>query len=234
VEALPPDAPTTTSTSPSLPGAPTTARLDRRLVIATAAAGVPAEQYRALRTRIMQTDSGSAVNVVLVTSPGRSEGKSLTVANLGLTMAQDDQQRICIVDADLRAPRQASLFGIPETPGLSDVLSGQATIEQALAWIDEYQITVLPAGTPAAQPAELLSTLAMRRVLETLRTRFDRVVIDVPAATPLADVAIVSPLADSVLLVVRAGVTSKPAIHDAVSAIDQGKLLGFVLNGAPA
>jgi capsular exopolysaccharide synthesis family protein len=193
---------------------------------------VPAEQYRALRTRIMQTDSGGAVNVVLVTSPGRGEGKSLTAANLGLTMAQDHQQRTCIVDADLRAPQQASLFGIPQAPGLSDVLLGRVALDQALLRIGGHEIAVLPAGAPAAHPAELLSTATMRRVLDTLRTRFDRVIIDVPAATPLADVAILSPLVDSVLLVVRAGVTPKPAIQDAVSALDPGKLLGFVLNEA--
>jgi Mrp family chromosome partitioning ATPase len=72
----------------------------------------------------------------------------------------------------------------------------------------------------------------MRRLLETLRSQFDRVVIDAPAAAPLADVGILTPLVDSVMLVVRAGITSKPAIQDALAVIDQGKLLGAVLNEA--
>jgi capsular exopolysaccharide synthesis family protein len=208
------------------------ARLNPRLITATSPAGVAAEQYRALRTRILHTETGAAVNIVLVTSPGRGDGKSLTVANLGLTMAQEYQQRICIVDADFRASQQHRLFGIPETPGLSDVLTGRTVLEDALVTIEEHHMTVLPVGTPSAHPAELLGTSGMRRVIESLRSRFDRVIIDSPSATPLADVSILAPLVDSVILVVRAGVTSKPAIHDAIGAIDNGKLLGIVLNEA--
>ncbi|PYR14236.1 MAG: capsular biosynthesis protein [Acidobacteria bacterium] len=191
-----------------------------------------AEQYRALRTRIAHTETGGAVNVVLVTSPGRGDGKSLTAANLGLAMAQEYQQRICVVDADLRASLQQRLFGLAEGVGLSDVLTGRAALEEALVTVEEHHITVLPAGSPSAHPAELLGTTAMRRVIESLRSRFDRVIIDSPAATPLADVSILAPLVDSVILVVRAGMTSKPAIHDAIGAIDAGKLLGIVLNEA--
>jgi protein-tyrosine kinase len=207
------------------------ARLHPRLVAAAASSGVAAEQYRALRTRIVNADHRSS-NVVLVTSPGRGEGKSVTASNLALAMAQEYQRRACIVDADLRSPEIAKLFGIPEGPGLSDVLLGTATLEEALVTIEEYQITVLPAGRAATHPAELLGTTTMRRTLEVLRSQFDRVVIDTPSANPLADVGILTPLVDSVVLVVRAGVTETPAIHDALAAIDESKLLGIVLNEA--
>jgi capsular exopolysaccharide synthesis family protein len=208
------------------------ARLDRRLLPATAADSVAAEQYRALRTRIFHADNGAAVHVVLITSPGRGEGKTLTAGNLGLTMAQDYQRRTCVVDADLRHPQLQRLFGLPDGPGLSDVLAGEATLEEALVTVEDHQITILPAGRICARPAELLGTTAMRRTLETLRSQFDRVVVDAPATTPLADVGILTPLVDSVLLVVRSGTTSKPAIHDAVAALDASKLLGVVLNEA--
>jgi capsular exopolysaccharide synthesis family protein len=208
------------------------ARLDRRLLAAMAADSLAAEQYRALRTRIFHADSGAAVHVVLITSPGRGDGKTLTASNLGLTMAQDYQRRICVVDADLRHPQLQRLFGLPDGPGLSDVLAGEATLEEALVTVEDHQITILPAGRAPARPAELLGTTAMRRTLETLRSQFDRVVVDAPATTPLADVGILTPLVDSVLLVVRSGTTSKPAIHDAVAALDASKLLGVVLNEA--
>jgi capsular exopolysaccharide synthesis family protein len=209
-----------------------TTTLDRRLV-AAGSESTAAEQYRALRTRILHADNGTAVNILLVTSPGRAEGKTITAGNLALTMAQEFQRRICLVDADLRHPQIQTLFGLPEGPGLSDVLAGRATLEQALVTIEDLRITLLPAGR-AAHPAELLGTTAMRRTIDTLRTRFDRVVVDAPAAAPLADVGILTPLVDSVLLVVRSAVTSKPAIHDAVASIDAGKLLGVVLNDASA
>src|SRR5262245_6914434 len=189
-------------------------RLDRQFV-AISAKEAAAEQDRALRTRILHSDNLSAVNVLLITSPGRAEGKTLTAGNLALTMAQEHQRQTCLVEADLRHPRLQRLFGLPDTPGLAEVLAGEATLDEALLTIDEHRITVLPAGKVPARPAELLGTMTMRRVIETLRARFDRIVMDAPAAGPLADVRILTPLVDSVLLVVRSTQTSKPSIHEA-------------------
>jgi len=208
------------------------AHLDPHLITSASPNDAVAEQYRGLRTRILHADTMTPVNVVLITSPGRGEGKTLTVGNLGLAMAQESQRRICIVDADLRHPQLHRVFGLPDGPGLCDVLTGRATLEEALVTLEEHNITVLPAGHVPTHPAELLGTTAMRRTLETLRMQFDRVVLDAAPATPLADVSILAQLVDRVLLVVRAGVTTRPAIQDAVSSIDEAKLLGFVLNEA--
>src|SRR5205823_5814427 len=90
---------------------------------------VAAEQYRALRTRVVHADNGAPVHMLLVTSPGRGEGKSITAANLALTMAQEYQQRICLVDANLRHPQVHRLFDISEAPGLADVAGGRAARE---------------------------------------------------------------------------------------------------------
>jgi capsular exopolysaccharide synthesis family protein len=221
------------ATSPSV-RAVTSTGLDRNLVAALKPGAPTAEQYRALRTRLAHTDHGVPIGAVLVTSPGRREGKSLTCANLALTMAQDVQTRICVVDADLRQSRLHTLFGIPDTPGLVDVLTGRAALAESLVRLEDQQIVVLPAGQIAAHPAELLGSTAMRRTIETLRTQFDRVIIDAPAIGPLADVGILSPLVDGLLLVVHAGVTTKPAIQEAVATIGTDKLLGVLLNGAAA
>jgi capsular exopolysaccharide synthesis family protein len=208
------------------------ARFDPALVSAFDPGGVAAEQYRALRTRVAQAEHLAPLHLIMVTSPGRSEGKSLTAANLGITMAQDFQRRVCIVDADMRHSKLHTLFGISGAPGLSEVLTGRATLAEALIGFDEQQVMLLPAGELPAHPAELLGSSAMRRMIEMLRTHFDRVIVDAPAATPLADVGILAPLVDSVVLVVRAGVTTKPAIHEAVATIGQDKVLGVVLNDA--
>jgi protein-tyrosine kinase len=206
-------------------------QLDPHLIAALEPGATAAEQYRALRTRLTHDHQGS-VGVVLVTSPGRREGKTLTAANLALTMAQDFQRRICIVDADLRHSRLQTLFGLTDGPGLADVLTGGASLSDALIQLEDLQITMLPAGRASAHPAELLGSTAMRQTVETLRSQFDRVIIDAPPTGPLADIGILAPLVDRVVLVVRAGVTTKPAIHDAVSAIDAKQLLGIVLNDA--
>lgn len=229
VEAASPTAPVVAPAAPAR--TVTGVRLHSRLV-AEAADAVAAEQYRALRTRIFHSDTGSAISVLLVTSPGRGEGKTLTVANLGLTMAQEFSRRICVVDANFRDPQLHRLFGVDEGVGLSDVLVGASMLEDALVTIDDHHITVLPAGTAPAHPTELLGTTTMRRTIETLRARFDCVLVDAPAAAPLADVGVLTPLVDRVLLVVRAGLTAKPAIHDAVAALDSSRLLGIVLNDA--
>jgi len=232
IETAPPPAiaPTDLTSAAPAPGRRVTgSRLDPRLV-AGGVGAVAAEQYRGLRTRIFHSDNGGAVNVLLVTSPGRAEGKTLTTANLGLTMAQEFSRRVCVVDANFRDPQLHRMFGVDSAPGLSDVLVGAASLEEALIAVDDFQIAVLPAGAAPAHPSELLGTTAMRRTIDALRSRFDAVLVDAPAAAPLADVGVLSPLVDRVLLVVRAGVTARPAIHDAVAAIESGRLLGIVLN----
>jgi capsular exopolysaccharide synthesis family protein len=213
-----------------MPARVVTPRLDRRLQKGLAPGSTTAEQYRSIRTRIMSAANGHAPHSVLVTSAQRGDGKTQTAAGLGLTMAQERERRICLVDADLRKPQLHGRLGLPSGPGLSDVLNGTATLEDVLVTINDYNMTLLPGGT-AADP-ELLGTNAMRRVLQALRAQFDRVVIDAPSATSSADIAVLSPLVEGVLLVVRVGVTPKPAIHDAIAVLDADRLLGFVLNGA--
>jgi protein-tyrosine kinase len=207
-------------------------QIDHRLVAAFAPQSLPAEQFRSLRTRISRAENGRALRAIIVTSPAKGDGKSLTAANLALTMAQEFQHRVLLLDADLRRPTLHQLFGISEAPGLTDVLMGAASLEDALVPLDEHHLTVLPSGVPATHPAELLGSAAMRRTLDMLRTRFDRVVLDMPPVAPLADVQIVSAMADAVLMIVRAGVTQKPAIERALAGLEAGKVLGLVLNEA--
>lgn len=220
---------------PVTPATPAPARhgdgpLDPRLVAGLAPQSLAAEQYRSLRTRLARVENGRALRAIIITSPAKGDGKSLTAGNLALTMAQEFQQRVLLLDADLRRPSIHRLFGLSETPGLSDVLMGGTTIEDALVSLPDHHLTVLPSGIIPTHPAELLGSAAMRRLLDTLRTRFDRIIIDMPPVSPLADVAIASEQADGVLLIVRAGVTPKPAIERALAGLDTSKVLGLVLN----
>ena len=207
-----------------------TTMLDSHLVAALAPQSLAAEQYRSLRTRIKRAENGRAVRTIVITSPAKGDGKSLTAANLALTMAQEFQQRVLLIDADLRRPAVHRLFGIPGGPGLTDVLMGGAELNQALVNVENHHLTLLPAGAIPNHPAELLGSASMRRVLDTLRTRFDRILIDMPPVAPLADLHIVAPMADGVLMIVRAGVTPRPAIERALAGLDMSKVLGLVLN----
>jgi capsular exopolysaccharide synthesis family protein len=205
-------------------------RLNPLLVAGLAPKSPAAEQYRALRTRLSHAEGANALRTILITSPQKGEGKSITAANLALTMAQELQRRVVLVEADLRKPSLQSLFGLPSGPGLAEYLSGEAELKEVMKFLPDHNLTVIPAGPNAANPAELLGSTAMRRMLDQLRTRFDRVILDTPPVLPLADVAVLAPLVDGALLVVRAGVTPKPAIENALRGFDSSRLIGIVLN----
>jgi len=200
------------------------------LVAALSPHSSTAEQYRAIRTRIAQSEGGRHCRTILVTSPSSGDGKTLTALNLALTMAQEFHRRVVAVDAHLRSGSLHRLVGIAERPGLSDVLLGSVPLEQALVSLPDFNLTVLPAGSPARQPTELLGSAEMRRVVDALHTQFDRVVVDASPAAPLADVGVLTPLVDGVVLVVRAGRTRRPAIDRALDEFDPERLLGIVLN----
>jgi non-specific protein-tyrosine kinase len=213
---------------------PRTARgvLDGSLVAALAPHATAAERYRAIRARLSQHEENGALRTLVITSPGAGDGKSITAANLALTMAQEFQRSVVLVDADLRTSSVHELFGIEPQPGLTEVLTGEASLDDALVYLPDYRLTILPAGGTPQFPTELLGSTAMRRVIDTLRARFDRLLLDAPAVAPLADAGTVAPLADGVVMVVRAGVTQRPALEQALAAFEEHKVVGVVLNDA--
>lgn len=172
--------------------------------------------------------------MIQITSPGKGDGKTITALNLALTMAQEFQRRVLLIDADLRHPRIHELLGLEPGPGLVDVLTGAATLQDALLELPAYHLSVLRAGRAYDRPAEMLGSAPMRRLLDSLRTQFDRIVVD-SAPAVVSDPAALAPVVDGLLLVVRSGVTTKPAIARAIGSLASSKLLGLVFNesGAP-
>jgi protein-tyrosine kinase len=207
-----------------------TVRLNPLLVAGLLPKSPAAEQYRALRTRLSHTEGAHNLRTFLITSPQKGEGKSITSANLALTMAQELHRQVVLVEADLRKPSLQHLFGLPPGPGLADYLAGAADLNSVMRFLPDYHLTVIAAGNAPTNPAELLGSTSMRRMLDQLRTRFDRVILDSPPILPLADVAVLAPMIDATLLVVRAGFTPKPAIENALRAFDSSRLIGVVLN----
>lgn len=188
-----------------------------------------AERYRSIRARISHREEMMPVRTLMVTSPGAGDGKSITAANLALTMAQEFQRSVVLVDADFRGPSVHALFGLEPTPGLSELLSGEATLDDVMVYLPDHRLTVIPAGRTPHFPTELLGSTAMRRAVDTLRGRFDRVLVDTPAVVPLADVGTFAPLAEGVVMVVRAGLTQRPALDRAIAVFDAEKVVGVVL-----
>jgi capsular exopolysaccharide synthesis family protein len=207
-----------------------TATLHPMLVAAIAPHSEIAERYRSVRARISHREETTPVRTLMITSPHDGDGKSITAANLALTMSQEFQRRVVLVDADFRSPAVHALFGLDDAPGLAELLAGEATLDDVMVYIADYRLTVIPSGRTPVFPTELLGSSAMRRIVDTLRGRFDRVIFDMPAVMPLADAGTFAPMADGVLMVVRAGLTQRPALNEALAAFDEEKVLGLVLN----
>jgi capsular exopolysaccharide synthesis family protein len=198
-------------------------------VAATHPSSSAAEQYRLLRTRLEGRDRGRRAQLVLVTSPGAGDGKTTTSANLALTMAQDFNHSVVLVEADMRRPTLAGLCGISPERGLVDVLIGSSPLEEVLVQPPGQNLFVLPAGQATGRSAELLGSSMMARLIDMLRTRFDRIVVDSPPVT-LADTHVLARIADGILIVVRAGVTSRPALEHALEGVERERIAGLVLN----
>jgi protein-tyrosine kinase len=189
------------------------------------------EQYRRLAARLYLMQVERRTSVVLVTSAMAGEGKTLTAANLALTLSESYRRKVLLVDADLRRPWMHQMFGVPNLSGLNEGL--RAATERKVPLIDITEnLTLLTAGRPDADPMSVLSSDRMRKVIEEAGTRFDWVVIDTPPVGLLTDARLLAALVDTVLLVVQAGKTPLAAIKAATDAIGRDRILGIVLNRA--
>jgi tyrosine-protein kinase Etk/Wzc len=205
------------------------------LVALDDAQSVGAESFRNLRTNVRFVRKGRGADELVVTSPSPGEGKSLTAANLAITLAQQGRPTL-LLDADMRRPVQHTQFDAPQVPGLSDCLLADELIDGVIRPTMLESLFVLPAGSQPPNPAELLDSPQMDRLLETLRTRYDAVIIDSPPVLAVTDSAVLAPKTDGVILVVRAEKTDRDAIALAIQQMRQvgAEVLGIVVNDAKA
>lgn len=216
-----------------LPGAATATLPPATLVAVTDPGSPPAEHLRAVKSRLVRLFDDEGYRSLLITSPGRGDGKSLTAANLALLLAAEVGRRALLVDADLRKPALHRLFGLPQGPGLGEVAAGRVRWRDALLETPWNGLALLPAGGGAGSPAELLNSPASKAFFADVRSAFDFVVVDAPPVLPVADAAVVASLVDAVLLVVRHEQTPRTAVPAAVEALQKFRLVGMVLNGLP-
>lgn len=190
--------------------------------------------YRMLRTQVLRKLKENGWNVLAVTSPRRGAGKSLTALNLAFSLAQDMNQTVLLVDADLREPAIHRYLGYEPALGLSDYLRDRVPLERLLVNPNVERLVVLPGRESVANSSEMLASARMRDLVQELKRRYaDRVVVfDVPALLDSDDALAFSPNVDALLLVVREGRTRKADVTRAVSVIEGVPLLGTVLNDA--
>lgn len=195
---------------------------------------ISGEAFRQIRTNLQFLDVDSPPKVLTVTSSLPGEGKTTTAINLAHILAESEN-RVILVDADLRRPRVSSYLDLVGEVGLTTVLSGQAGLEDVLQQTTNPNLQVLAAGKHPPKPTELLQSELMRSLLSELRGRADYVVLDAPPLLPVADATVLSTVTDGALLVVRHGATKRDQLARAAShlrAVD-APLLGVIINRAP-
>ena len=191
-----------------------------------------AESYRSLRTSLQFVAHQHSLRTIVVTSASDTEGKTATVANLGVALAGAGQ-RVAVVSCDLRKPRLASFFGLREDVGLTSVLLGHVPLDEALQEVpDAARLVLLGTGPLPPDPAELLASGALADLVAELAGRFDVVLVDSPPVLPVTDAAILSRVADGTLLVVASGQTRGKALRRTVEnlALVDAATIGIVLN----
>ena len=196
--------------------------------------GVPpdfAEAFRALRTNVLFSTAQKGCRVVVVTSSGPGEGKTIVASNLAMGVAYAGQ-RVLLIDGDLRRPRVHEVFGYETEPGLSNALIGDAKTSDAVRRADVPGLCVLTSGRVPPNAAELLGSRRFKELLASVRGQFDWVVIDSPPVMAVTDPNILANLADSVVFVIGAEMTSYKIARRAVEQLERGRAVfaGSVLN----
>lgn len=192
------------------------------------------EAYRTLRTNIRFALQGEGCKKFCITSSSQGEGKSITMLNLAITFAEAGQ-RVLLIDADMRRPAIARLLVEKSTPGLSNILAGLATEQEALRKEVYPNLDVIYSGDIPPNPAELLDSDRMRELLEKLSKWYDYILVDTPPVNIVSDACVVGNMLDGVLVLARQGRSRKDSLKRAVNHLELAgvKVLGCIFNGVP-
>ena len=204
----------------------------RRYLLSETSSFAVKEAYRTLRTNIRFSLQGNACKKFCITSSAQGEGKSITITNLAISFAEAGH-KVLLIDADLRRPSIAKLLVEKATPGLSNVLAGLSTEEEAIRTSAYPGLDILFSGDIPPNPAELLGSERMLKMMEKLSKRYDYILVDTPPVNAVSDTCVIANMLDGVLLLARHGGTRKDGIKRAVSnlKLTGARILGCVYNG---
>ena len=204
---------------------------ERDLAVFKDPSSLAAEACRSIRTNMLFISAQKEFSLFSVTSPGPQDGKTTVAINLAVTMAQAGG-RILLIDTDMRRPRVHKSFGLKSEKGISSVMAGDVPLTDAICKSEVPNLDVLPCGPMPPNPAELLHTEKFRQILAQCRGSYDRVILDSPPIGPVTDPAIIGSITDGVVLVLRAGHTTREATQFARRQLtDAGaRILGLVIN----
>ncbi len=206
---------------------------DRKLFSHIMPKSAVAESFRTLRTNIAFSSPGGRNRTILITSPIPEDGKSTVVSNLGVVLAQA-QSKVLIVDCDLRKPVMHSCFSLDRVSGLTNVLAQDLDPGEVVSPTEVAGLYVIPSGPIPPNPSELLGSAKMAGFLDRVAEQYDVVLLDAPPVIAVTDAALLAPLVDRVLLVLKAGSSRIEMARDARDQLIKAnaKSIGVVLNEA--
>jgi capsular exopolysaccharide synthesis family protein len=203
-----------------------------RLVSLTENASPAAEAFRLLTVRLRHLRRERVLKKVLITSTIPQEGKSMVSGNLACTLALKTQQKVLLLEGDLRRPSLSKMFGLGKNPGLCEWLEGERSLVASIYHLEEPDIWILPAGSAPSNALELLQSAKLSTLADRLAAWFDWIIIDSPPLLPLADTSVWMRLADGILLTTRQGSTEKRQLLRGLEAVDPKKLIGALVNSS--
>jgi capsular exopolysaccharide synthesis family protein len=189
------------------------------------------EQYRRLRTKILQLQGDADFRILMVTSAGPQEGKTVTSLNLGISFAMLPNFKVLVVDADVRRGTLSEYLGIREAAGLSNVIDGSARLEDVIVRYPETSLEFLLRGTSEIAPAELFHSRNTSAHFQRLRESYDLVIVDTPPINVIAETQLIAANCDAALLVARAFETTRKSLEKATRDLSSVRVIGTVLNG---
>lgn len=205
---------------------------ESRLVALPEGDSAASEAFHLLGVRLRHLRRQRPLKKVLVTSTIPQEGKSMVAANLACTLALRTQQKVLLLEGDIRRPTQSKIFGIASKSGICNWLNGERSLVNCMYRLDGPGIWILPAGEATGNSLELLQSGRLLPMMEQLTNWFDWVVIDSPPILPLADTSVWTNMADGILLVARQGTTQKRQLQRGLEAVGTQRLIGALLNSA--
>jgi len=205
-------------------------RVNPRVVSITQPRSPYCEEYRNLRTQLLHKSRKRKLQAIVVASVGPSEGKSVTALNLSWLFAQADGVRALLIDSDLRRPSLAGYLGIESDSGLSEVLTGGASLMESIVKLQPSGLFMLPGGSARSDVAELISGPRFAEILDEARSHFDYIIIDAPPLGIFTDASLLINLADGAMLVIRANHTKYKDVDRILDSLPRERMLGTILN----
>jgi capsular exopolysaccharide synthesis family protein len=195
---------------------------------------IVAEQFRVAAARLVLLQSTDGDRVTVITSAIKGEGKSVVASNLAYVLARNLGKSTLLIDGDLKCPMVHECMGISQFPGLRDVLEGERSVDSCLHQVGDLPLWILPSGVVSGRTLELYDTRKIADLLKKITKQYEHIIIDAPPILPLADMHMLAEMADTLVLVVRAGLTPRVVVEKAVRTIGAARNACIILNGLEA